>query len=163
MGGQVPCYSSLKVAMVPPPMPDTLAHPTITSAMSSGSSGAASSSVPALTMTKPTSAIVNIAYAMQYAMVPAPKPALKKEAKIGIGVGVSGAAVIMVVVLWFIIRKFLGRSKSQKSIQGPGASVNQRFGDGVDMSRVAHEQPPPMSRTYGGAKYAGVATRGTEY
>jgi hypothetical protein len=99
---------------------------------------------------------------MQYAMVPSPKPALKKEAKIGIGVGVTGAAVLVVVVLWFVIRKFLGRRRSKGSVPPTSLSVNQRFGDGVDMSRVAH-QPPPMSRTYGGAQYAGVATRGNEY
>ena len=37
---------------------------------------------------KPTLAIVNIAYAMQFPVVPPPKPALETDAKIGIGVGV---------------------------------------------------------------------------
>lgn len=162
MGGQVPCYSSLKSEMTPPPIPDTLVQDaTRTDSATSQSTGSAVTRVPALTMTqKPTSAIVNVAYAMQYHMVSEPKPSLKKEAKIGIGVGAGGGAVLIAVLALLVVRKFLAHKKTRDSLAK--TSVSQRFGHGVDMSRVAHEGSS-MSRTHGGAKYTGVSTRGVDY
>ncbi|KAF2260353.1 hypothetical protein CC78DRAFT_589860 [Lojkania enalia] len=153
-GGQIPCYSALNAEMTPPPMPDTLAQDT------SGSTTAATASA------KPTSAIVNIAYAMQYPMVPRQdQPALKKPAKIGIGVGVGSAAVIIGVLLWFLIRKFTSHRGVKSRLRD--ASVSQRFGEGIDTSYVAHHAAPSPTpremahRAYEGTKYSQASTQAT--
>ncbi|KAF2106219.1 hypothetical protein BDV96DRAFT_337451 [Lophiotrema nucula] len=175
-GGQVPCYSSLAAEMTPPPIPDTLVN-AVTGTNSvpgsarrttaSGSATIGASSIPSsvLSTGKPTLAIVNIAYAMQYPMnVPRHKQTLQKGTKIGIGVGASGAAILIGVLLWFLVRKFMAHNKTKESLSE--TSVGQRFGAGVDTSYVAHHarpvpNPSEMSRTYEGAKYAGVSTRTT--
>ena len=134
-----------------PPMPDTLANPVTTG------SGFSIPAVSATRSQKPTSAIVNIVYAMRFRLIsePEPEPGLGKKAKIGIGVGVSGAAVFIGVLLFFLIRKIFAHKKLRAQLEE--TSVNQRFGRGVDTSRVAHEQPN-MSTTYGGSTYTGVPT-----
>ncbi|KAJ4299818.1 hypothetical protein N0V90_005064 [Kalmusia sp. IMI 367209] len=183
LGGQVPCYSSLAAKMTPPPIPDTLVAAdgapvtdregnTITgtdenpfiATTSAVFASRTSGRVPALTLSqKPTSAIVNIAYAMQYPMVPPPKPALKPGAKIGIGVGASAAAILIAVLVWLLARKLLKRQSTRKELRAfEQSSVSQRFGSGVDMSRVAHE-PAGVGRVFGGKKYAGVSTAAVNY
>jgi len=110
---------------------------------------------------KPTSAIVNIVYTMQYPMVP-PKSKMNTGAKIGIGVGASGAAILIGFVLWFFIRTTSHRG-SKKKLQSPEqVSVSRRFGSGVDMSRVAH-QPAGVERVYNGKQYAGASSSATAY
>lgn len=131
-----------------------------------GSVSATTSATPIVAQTmqqKPTLAIVNIAYAMQYSLVPEPEPepAMKKEVKIGIGVGVAGGALLILVVLGFLIRRCV-KNKKPKMTPMETTSTSQRFGSQIDMSRVAHE-PPGVARTYGGVKYAGVSTRPTQY
>lgn len=117
----------------------------------------------ALTMqAKPTSAIINIAYAMQYQLAPEPESSMKKETKIGIGAGVAGAALLILVLLGFFIRRCLARKRIAKSSVVGGTSASQRFGSQIDMSRVAHE-PAGVARTYDGAKYAGVSTKPVHY
>lgn len=108
---------------------------------------------------KPTSAIVNIAYAMQYQL--APEPAMKKGTKIGIGAGVAGAGLLILILLAFFIRRCLARKKAVKGGM-IGTSPSQRFGSQIDMSRVAHE-PAGVARTHDGAKYTGVSTRPMGY
>jgi hypothetical protein len=134
-----------------PPMPDTLAN-YIT--------GTSTSTALATTSQKPTSAINNIAFAMQYPVIDEPKPTLKKGAKIGIGVGVAGGAVLLGLFVWLLIRRFTARRKTQNVSQH--TSVHDRFGNGVDMSRVAHEQPG-VSKTHVGATYTGVPARYPDY
>lgn len=163
MGGQISCYSSLGKALTPPPIPDTLLQETLAGIIT-GTGTASLTAAPHYTSTfkpeKPTSAIVNIAYAMQYPVVSLLKEELPKNAKIGIGVVVSGAAVLIGMLVWLLIRKVSAARKGTNQLQEH--DVSQRFGAGVDMSRVAHEPPPPppMSTTYGGAKYATISTRG---
>lgn len=162
LGGQVPCYSSLSAKLTPPPIPDTLVNG---GQMITGSTHTTpSSTVPAATASqKPTLAIVNIAFSMQYPMVPGPKPALETKAKIGIGVGVTGAAVLIGVLLWFVIRKFFAHSKTKDQLRDVRQTDQaQRFGPNVDMSRVANE-PAGMERKFGGKKYTGVATSGVNF
>ena len=156
MGGQVPCYSQLEAEMTPPPIPDTLIQergPATGSADTTGS----------VFTRKPVSAIVNVAFAMQYAMVEPPKPGLKKEAKIGIGVGVAAGIIFIALLIWLSLRILRTRNRGQNA--GHNASVHQRFNSSVDMSRIGmgdESKPQPLSRTYGGAKYAGVSTRNTD-
>lgn len=165
LGGQVPCYSSLSAKLTPPPIPDTLVN-----GGSERKTGSLFTTTPtsvhasALTMSqKPTLAIVNIAFSMQYPMVPPPEPALAKKAKIGIGVGVSGAGILLVALLWFLIRKFFAHRKTKGDLrQMQETSVSHRFRSDVDTSRVAHE-PAGVARTFGGKKYASVAARGVNF
>ncbi|KAH7138852.1 hypothetical protein B0J11DRAFT_563738 [Dendryphion nanum] len=154
MGGQIPCYSQLQATMTPPPIPDTLIQER------GPQTGSASLTSGTFTR-KPVSAIVNVAFAMQYPMV-TPKAGMKKETKIGVGVGVAAGVIFLGLLAWFLFRILRARHKSRNPENN--TSVHQRFGTGVDMSRVADEtKPAPMSRTYGGAKYAGVSTRNGDY
>jgi len=84
-GGQVPCYSTLPAAITPPPIPATLV-------------GRAEASA------KPTSAIVNVVYAMQYPLKQN-KPSMSTGAKAGIGVGVASAIILLAMLLWLFLRK----------------------------------------------------------
>ncbi|KAF1968878.1 hypothetical protein BU23DRAFT_601892 [Bimuria novae-zelandiae CBS 107.79] len=179
LGGQVPCYSSLAARMTPPPIPDTLVNQldTITSGDTDAASGAItitgsnsripshrSTSVSALTMSqKPTSAIVNIVYTMQYPLDP-PKPALKPGAKIGIGVGASAGAIFMGFIVWFLVRRIFVHRRTKEEVQTvEQTSVSHRFSSGVDMSRVAHEVPAVPGRNYRGKRYTGVSSSAVNY
>ena len=136
MGGQVPCYSQLQAEMTPPPIPDTLIQ----------ERGPATHTTGSVFTRKPVSAIVNVAFAMQYAMIEGPKPGLKKEAKIGIGVGVAAGVIFLGLLIWFLFRILRTRHKAHNA--GQPASAHQRFNSSVDMSRVGDEsKPTPLSRT----------------
>tara|TARA_R110002003_G_scaffold109_11_gene9209 strand:- start:24642 stop:25094 length:453 start_codon:yes stop_codon:yes gene_type:complete len=146
-------------------MPDTLAfNAFLTSSsrdpMISGTITPAAVPLPTAPMnpTKPTSAIVNIAYAMQYQLAAEDDPAvLKTEAKIGIGVGAAAGGLLLLGIIAFLVRRCMKRKRTK--VGGyEETSASQRFGSGVDMSRVAHE-PAGVARTHGGVKYAGVSTR----
>jgi hypothetical protein len=85
LGGQVPCYSSLRSYLGPPAVP---VAPTAPSAASSTSSET------------PTSAIINIVFAIQYVVQPAaPSLSTGAEAGIGVGAGVAGIAIIVLALL----------------------------------------------------------------
>lgn len=150
LGGQVPCYSSLAANLKPPPIPDTLVDG---GAMITGtdSMGSPTTTISKLTASqKPTSAILNIAYSMQYPLAEEPKPALSQPAKIGVGVGGSLAGIFLIAVVLLLVRKFMAHKKTKREldiVRHP--SVEERFGDRVpDHSRVAHHD---------GKKYSGVA------
>lgn len=148
----MPCYSSLQSDLDPPPMPDTLADgPSRTASITK-----TRSTVPVLTMDeKPTSAIVNIVFAMQYPVVPAEESTLGKAQKIGIGVGVSGAAIVFGFLIWIVIRT-LRMHKNRHPDPAP-VNVNQRFGVSVDTSRA------PLRPAYGEIKDPGVASRAVNF
>jgi hypothetical protein len=133
-------------------MPDTLADgPSRTASITK-----TGSTVAALTMDeKPTSAIVNIVFAMQYPMIPAEESTLAKAQKIGIGVGVSGAAIVFGFLIWIVVRTL---RMSEKRPQDPEpVNVNQRFGASVDTSRA------PLRPAYGEVKSAGVSSRAINF
>ncbi|KAF2679254.1 hypothetical protein K458DRAFT_490729 [Lentithecium fluviatile CBS 122367] len=160
LGGQIPCYSSLAKNLDAPPIPDTLVDGgRLTTATITGSDGVGTptTTIPKLTMSqKPTLAILNIAYSMQYPLVEEPKPALSKPAKIGVGVGGSLAGVALVALLWFVIRKFLAHKRTKGELSAARqTNMEERFGSSVpDRSRVAH---------HGGKAYTGVATTAVNY
>jgi hypothetical protein len=150
---------------VPPPMPGTLAvmdSMTSTGSIVSVTRGSITSTpspqvAASIIPRKPTSAVVNIAYAMQYKLAPEEGPVLKKEAKIGIGVGAAAGGIILLAMIAFLVRRCTSRKRTKiGGYENPSAS--QRFSSQVDMSRVAHE-PAGVARTHGGVKYAGVSTR----
>jgi hypothetical protein len=104
---------------------------------------------------------------MQYPMTPRPSSrGLPKQAKIGIGVGASVAAIIIGVLLFFLIRKIREHKGVRRELRD--LSVESRFGGSVDTTYVGRRSVPfppstvesvsERSRTIGGAKYTGVPT-----
>ncbi|KAF1999847.1 hypothetical protein P154DRAFT_210264 [Amniculicola lignicola CBS 123094] len=159
IGGQIPCYSSLAKALTPPGMPDSLVHGVDDNPITTGPSMPTPSSTVGVSSTsspKPTSAVVNIAYAMQYSMKASPKPKMQQGTKIGIGAGVGGAALVISVLLFLLFKRFRGNKKSKIVVDQPPPGVQERFAHGVDKSYVAHQAP---SRTYEGVQYAGVSNQ----
>ncbi|KAF2191438.1 hypothetical protein K469DRAFT_746771 [Zopfia rhizophila CBS 207.26] len=148
-GGQTPCYSTLPVAMTPPPIPDSL-----TGTPTDGGA-----------LQKPTSAIINVVYAMQYPVQPSSKPALTSNAKIGIGAGAGGAALIFGVLIWLLVWKHRVHKRDKAALEsgsgfGPGLSSTRRSvnqmsrysasndGTGVeDWRRSVVNHPPPGAKT----------------
>ncbi|KAH8725795.1 hypothetical protein GQ44DRAFT_203275 [Phaeosphaeriaceae sp. PMI808] len=168
LGGQTPCYSSLNKALVPPDIPATLAYGfNMTSTSTISQSRVTSDSITLAVFPRPTaplnpskqtSAIVNIAYSMQYQLaVEESQPVLKKEEKIGIGIGAAAGGVLIVALIAFLVRMCVAKKRT-KTGGYEERSASHRFGSGVDMSRVAHE-PAGVARTVGGARYTGVPTR----
>lgn len=164
--------------MAPPPIPETLAYndlgamprPVSTSTDSNNSPGSGGSITPTpfsrpstLGPQKPTSAIVNIAYAMQYRLDPEDDPPISQGAKIGIGVGVAAGGLLILAIIAILIRKY-GCLKRQRTKTGgyEPRSTEQRFSNQVDRSRLAH-QNPGVARMHEGHKYGGMTTRPGEY
>jgi hypothetical protein len=154
LGGQVPCYSSLAATMTPPPIPDSLVHHITRADVHSFPTSASESQ-------KPTSAVVNIAYAMQYQVVALPKRGLNSKIKIGLSVGVGVAAILVILLTAFLVRKVLVHRRVRSKVQGAG-SEPLRGGMVENMSQVALD-PTPDSRSYGGAQYVGVSTSGARH
>jgi hypothetical protein len=150
----VPCYSSLNKALVPPPMPDTLANADRTTSGGSTNSQTAGSitSAPSsnrggiIGQEKPTSAVVNIAYAMQYPLAEENKSGLKVPAKIGVGVGAVAGALLVLVIIAFLVKRCLSKKKA-------------KAGGYVDGSRAVAHEPMGVTvvKTHDGVKYSGVS------
>jgi hypothetical protein len=126
VGGAVPCYSSLTNTLTPPvvPLPNVL---TMTSSKRvSSESGeqitdTTSSSSYSPTDSKPTSAVVNVVYAVSYPVKS--KSGISKGAKAGIGAG-SGAAVLAIIVLaLLLIRKYRHSKKDKQTIAALSAGA----------------------------------------
>lgn len=91
VASQTPCFSSLAVTAVPPPITVGLAaNPSDTS--------------------RPTSAIVNLAWAMAYKVKTEPTP-LSKGAVVGIGVGASLAAIAIIAGAAFVCLRWRRQSR----------------------------------------------------
>jgi hypothetical protein len=87
LGGQVPCYSSLSSYLVPP----AIDIPNAQSPLTTPTVSAAASST---TTQMPTSAIVNVVYAIQYPVQPASGLSTSTKAGIGARASVGGLAII---------------------------------------------------------------------
>lgn len=154
IGGQVPCYSSLSAKMTPPPIPDTLVgHITKADAHSYPTSVSDSQ--------KPTSAVVNIAYAMQYQVVALPKGGINSKVKIGLGVGVGVAAILVGSLLAVLVRKFFVHRRVRSKVQGAG--IEQLRGELAENMSQIELNPKTDSRSYAGPKYVGVSTSIAEH
>src|ERR1700761_1873291 len=116
MGGQTPCYSTLQTPLTPPPIVATDGLGGLDGAVGGPTQGH-----------KPTSAIVNVVYAMHYpATQPTTqpvKPTMPTSTKIGIGAG-SGAAVVAIgVLLLLLFWKSSQQKKERKAIQSERNSM----------------------------------------
>ncbi|KAF2500079.1 hypothetical protein BU16DRAFT_613884 [Lophium mytilinum] len=126
--GQTPCYSEISRAalMTPPPMPDTYVL------KATGSGGTS----------KPTSAIVNIVYAMQYQVKIPKKGGLALPSKIGIGAGAGVGALAVGVLMFFILWKRRDRKRDRAA---PQPLTNSR--PGTDPAMVHHTAPSQVNST----------------
>ncbi|KAK3331687.1 hypothetical protein B0T19DRAFT_413805 [Cercophora scortea] len=105
---QTPCFSSLAAKVTPPPVTaGQQDNPTDTS--------------------KPTSAVVNIAWAMGYNVSSdAGGPALSKGATIGIGVGAGVVAIALVATAALVILRIRRNKKAALEEQAAAAAANGR-------------------------------------
>jgi hypothetical protein len=142
-GGQTPCYSTLPTATTPPPVPGSLgAEPT--------------SGAPSI----PTSAIVNVVYAMQFPVKPAPKPALATNTKIGIGAGAGGAALVLGALIGLLIWKHKAHKRDKdtlKSLSGMG-STRQSVAASSAVGGVSEWRKNIPGSPTGGRFYEGLET-----
>ncbi|KAF2814040.1 uncharacterized protein BDZ99DRAFT_567734 [Mytilinidion resinicola] len=131
--GQTPCYLELSGAavMTPPPVPDTYAL------KATGSGGTS----------KPTSAVVNVVYAMQY-KVKAPKNGgLALPSKIGIGAGAGIGALAFGILMIFLLWKRRDRKRNRAARQslknsGPNSTTDPVVGRYSAPSQVTSAGAP---------------------
>lgn len=89
---------------------------------------------------KPTSAIINVVYAMQYPLKPvSSKSGLATGAKIGIGVGAGVIALIVAILSFLLVRKHKAHKRDK-------AALEEMSGVGSTRQSVA------ASSAYGGVK-----------
>jgi len=153
LGGQIPCYSSLNKALVPPPMPGSLANADRTTGRGSSNGGIitpapSSNRAGIIGQGKPTSAVVNIAYAMQYPLAEQKETGLRGSAKIGVGVGAATGGVLVLLIIGFLLKRCLSKRKRTKT---GGYEVGRQGGVGYEPAGVT------VARPHGGVKYAGVS------
>lgn len=112
---QTPCYSTLEAAVTPPPMPDTLAP----------------SARPSTISAKPTSAVCNIVYSLQYHVKkPTNSGGLAKKSKIGIGAGAGAGALVFAVLVFLLLMKRRSRKRDHVAREplgnfGPESGTNR--------------------------------------
>jgi hypothetical protein len=112
LGGATPCYSSLSSTLVPPIVPVT--------PMDRITSPANIATTPSTTANqKPTSAIANIVYAVQFTLQPSPGLSSGAQAGIGVGAGVAGIAIFTLMGL------FIWRTKKRKKAESRLTAMQQ--------------------------------------
>jgi hypothetical protein len=112
LGGATPCYSLLSSTLIPPTVPvtpiDRITAPTNIATTPSTTSNQ-----------KPTSAIVNIVYAVQFTLQPSPGLSSGAQAGIGVGAGVAGIAIFTLMGL------FIWRTKKRKTAESRLTAMQQ--------------------------------------
>ena len=114
--------------MTPPPIPATLIGRAVET-----------------TSAKPTSAIVNVAYAMQYPLKPK-NSGMATGTKIGIGVGTGIGVVILAVLLLLFARKHRAHKRDRVSHDGSPSSVVGGVNDAHLHTGLEVAQPTPSYR-----------------
>lgn len=135
-------------------MPDTLADAGLTTGTRTGAmiTSVPSNSGPIVGQRKPTSAVLNIAYAMQYRLEDEDKSGFKKPAKIGVGVGAAACGLLIFAIVLFLVRKYV--VKRRRKGVGYGGGVG-----GEDMGQLSHAPAGvAVARTHDGMKYGRVST-----
>ena len=134
----MPCYSSLNNYLLPPPIPKSqtsITPPALTS-MSPLSSNTFSE-VTTSGSGKPTSAVVNVVFALQYPLLADQGLAAGAKIGIGVGAGVGGLAVIGLGVL--ICR----RRKHNKVNKTPIAALDVMPGSTAKMEATGGTRSAP--------------------
>lgn len=152
LGGQVPCYSSLKQFLSPPAVPSSgyqtpisIPLTALTSTTSSESSG------------KPTSAIVNVVYAIQYPLASTQGLSTGAKAGIGAGAGIGALAIIgLAGALIWRTKKHNRDKRSFASAQAPAPGSTAGLGpiNGTEslqtpsslLPQEAYFPPPQMQK-----------------
>src|SRR5277367_3802937 len=128
LGGATPCYSSLSSTLVPPTVPvspiDRITAPN------------SIATTPSTTANqKPTSAIVNIVYAVQFTLQPSPGLSTGAKAGIGVGAGIAGAAIFMLIglLIWRtkMKKKAGNRPTAMQQTPAPDANSNAQSQSGA--------------------------------
>lgn len=141
IAGQTPCYSTLSAATTPPPI--------------------AASLVDSTNSAKPTSAIVNVVYAMQYPVKEPSKPGLAQNTKIGIGAGAGGAALVFGILIWLLLWKHRAHKRDKSALESLGVTewstsgrqsiaASSAVGGGVKKWRQSIPVSPTSSRFHEG-------------
>jgi hypothetical protein len=121
LGGQVPCYSSLSSYLVPPAIPVASHSPTSLPNTARGNDSTRATLQSSITPQNPTSAIVNVVFAMQYLVQPiSPGLSPGAEASIGTGAGVAVVAIITILFLVWRRRKHKKDKQTRATIQTAG-------------------------------------------
>ncbi|KAK3295244.1 uncharacterized protein B0H64DRAFT_321318, partial [Chaetomium fimeti] len=115
VASQTPCFSSLAGRATPPPITVGMpANPTDT--------------------TLPTSAVVNLAWAMGFKVDDDPAPALSKGAVVGIGVGSGVVAVTVIAAIAYFVLRWRRNRRA--------AAVEEHLGAGEGMTYTAGYHAP---------------------
>jgi hypothetical protein len=159
LGGQVPCYSSLSDFLSPPAVPVADYEPPISippSALATTTSTTSSTSSG-----QPTSAVVNVVFAVQYSLAPA--QGLSTAAQAGIGAGTSVAGIAIILLAFFLIWRTIKHNKDENryalsQATGPGSTAGIESTIGQKQSVVLSELPNQSVQTPGS-----VVPRGTYF
>jgi hypothetical protein len=129
-GGQTPCYSSLAAYITPAPIP-----------VRSQTGSTTTSQIP-------TSAVVNIVYAMQYPVTES-GASMSAAAKGGIGAGAAVAAIGIFAVLLLLFRRWRKRKESSSSI----AAAPLQAPSHMPYSDNRHQSMAPTVSTFSYPQY----------
>ncbi len=141
LGGQVPCYSSLRSYLVPPAVPLTSQTPASIPITSAGNRTTLSSKRSSLSSkpAKPTSAIVNVVYAVAYPVQDAQGLSTGAKAGIGAGAGVAGIAIVALSILLFRM------TRKHKKDKAKLAAIQARGPDSTRQSQSVISSTPAIS------------------
>jgi hypothetical protein len=104
LDGQFQCYSSLSSYLSPPVVPVTGQMPISLPNTAAGSVTTSTTLESSTTPHKPTSAILNVVYAIQLPLQPS-SPGLSPGVEAGIGAGVGVVGIVIIVLLVWRTRK----------------------------------------------------------
>lgn len=139
LGGQVPCYSSLGNFLSPPAVP----VPGYETPISIQLTALATSTTSSTPLGKPTSAVINVIFAVQYPLSSA--QGLSTGAKVGIGVGAGVGAIAIIGLAGALIWRTRMHNKDKKALAAAQAAmISSPSGLGAtsgDAKSPVHELP----------------------
>jgi hypothetical protein len=136
LGGQTPCYSTLQNPLTPP------------SIVGTGTADGPLGGPPGGSAThKPTSAIVNVVYAMHYPVTPPSSPSLSTNTKIGIGAGSGAAAITIGLLVLLLLWRSSQHKKERAAIQDERDSMYRSSARYSMPSRITNDDAIDNWRT----------------
>jgi hypothetical protein len=140
LGGQVPCYSSLSSYLVPPAVPVTSQTLLSVPLTTSNNSNSNTPTPPSMMTQKPTSAVVNVIFALQFPVQPA-AAGLSTGAEAGIGAG-AGVAGIAIIGLSFLL---VWRTRKHKKDKKALATIQATVSDSTRQSQSVMSSMSPYA------------------